>query len=59
MAIPKHDQIRLHALELLKDRDVMRLKDFEMPIAKQFDLSDDEREQLEIRKHLGVMSIRS
>lgn len=42
MAIPKHEEIRIPALQLLKDRDNLRLKDFLEPLAKHFNLSDEE-----------------
>ncbi len=42
MTIPKHDAIRIPALKLLKKQGTMELKDFEIPLAKHFNLSDDE-----------------
>ena len=40
--IPKHDQIRVPALSLLAERGQLKLREFEAPLAKHFDLSDDE-----------------
>lgn len=45
MAIPKHDDIRVPALNLLKEKGVLNLKDFELPLAKRFNLNDDEINQ--------------
>ncbi|MGB5964643.1 MAG: restriction endonuclease [Sulfurimonadaceae bacterium] len=42
MAIPKHDEIRIPALKLLENREVLKLKNFEEPLAKEFSLTDDE-----------------
>lgn len=42
MAIPKHDEIRIEALMLLKEKGVLKLKEFEAPLAKVFNLSEDE-----------------
>jgi len=42
VAIPKHDQIRVPALSLLAERGQLKLREFEAPLAKHFDLSDDE-----------------
>ncbi len=42
MAIPKHDDIRIPAMELLKKVDNLKLKDFVEPLAKYFKLTDDE-----------------
>jgi restriction system protein len=46
MAIPKHDKIRVYALELLKDGDEMKIKDFEPPLSVKFNLTDEERTRL-------------
>ncbi len=40
MAIPKHDEIRVPALKLLDNHDILKLKEFEAPLAKEFNLSD-------------------
>lgn len=45
MSIPRHDQIRLPALQLLAKHDTLRLKKFEKPLAEQFNLSDEELSQ--------------
>ncbi|MFW2600642.1 restriction endonuclease [Aliarcobacter butzleri] len=42
MPIPTHDEIRLPALKLLKEKGVLKLKDFEAPLAKEFNLTHDE-----------------
>lgn len=42
MAIPKHDDIRIPALKLLTQNETLRLKDFIEPLAKEFNLSEDE-----------------
>ncbi|MBO9491425.1 restriction endonuclease [Endozoicomonas sp. G2_1] len=42
MTIPKYDEIRLPALQYLAKQDVVRLKDFERPLAKHFSLSEEE-----------------
>ncbi len=42
MAIPKHDAIRVPALELLQKQGTMQLKDFEMPLAEHFHLTDED-----------------
>ncbi len=42
MTIPKHDDIRLPALKLLSKRDVLKLNEFETPLAEVFGLSDEE-----------------
>jgi restriction system protein len=42
MTIPKYDEIRLPALQYLAKQDVVRLKDFERPVAKHFNLTEDE-----------------
>ncbi len=42
MTIPKHDAIRIPALKLLQKQGTMELKDFELPLAKHFHLSDEE-----------------
>jgi len=42
MTIPKYDEIRLPALQYLADQDVVRLKDFERPVANHFNLTEEE-----------------
>lgn len=42
MTIPKYDEIRLPALQHLAKQDVVRLKDFERPLAKHFNLTEEE-----------------
>lgn len=42
MAIPKHDEIRIEALRLLQLKGILKLKEFEAPLARIFGLSDDE-----------------
>ena len=42
MAIPKHDEIRLPALSLLNDSEILKLKDFEAPLSKHFNLTEAE-----------------
>lgn len=42
MPIPVHDEIRLPVLELLKNRNIIKLKEFEQPLAKIFNLTDEE-----------------
>ncbi len=45
MTIPKHDEIRFPALKLLSKNKQLKLNEFELPLAKHFDLSADEVEQ--------------
>ncbi len=45
MSIPKHDDIRLPILQLLREKGEMRLKDLEIPLAKAFDLTEEEMER--------------
>ena len=40
--IPKFDQIRIQALKILKSGIVMRTKDFRVPLAKHFHLTDED-----------------
>lgn len=40
--IPKHDEIRVPALRLLTEHDQLHLRDFEAPLAKHFQLSEEE-----------------
>ncbi|HOM49291.1 MAG TPA: restriction endonuclease [Candidatus Hydrogenedentes bacterium] len=40
--IPKHDEIRLPALRLLTEHKQLHLRDFEAPLAKHFQLSEEE-----------------
>lgn len=42
MSIPTHDEIRVPALKLLKENGILKLKDFETPLAKEFNLTHDE-----------------
>lgn len=42
MAIPRYDEIIIPALKLLKERGVIKLKEFEAPLAKEFQLTEDE-----------------
>lgn len=46
MTIPKHDDIRIYALRHLADNGDVKLKEFEQPLAKQFDLTDEEITQM-------------
>lgn len=45
MTIPKHDEIRIPALQLLSKCGLLKLKEFEKPLAEYFALSVDEIEQ--------------
>ena len=42
MAIPKHDEIRVPALNLLSQRESLKVREFEKPLAQHFSLTDDE-----------------
>jgi restriction system protein len=42
MAIPKHDEIRVPAMELLLKNSEMKLRDFIEPLSKYFNLSEEE-----------------
>ena len=42
MGIPKHDEIRVPTMELLKTNGTMKLRDFIEPLAKHFKLSEEE-----------------
>lgn len=42
MPIPIYDDIRVPALRLLKNGGVIKLKDFELPLSKEFGLNDEE-----------------
>ncbi len=42
MPIPKHDEIRVPALELMNTRGKIKLRDFTQPLAEHFGLTDDE-----------------
>lgn len=42
MAIPKYDEIRISALNLLVDGRIMKLRDFIEPLSKEFSLTEDE-----------------
>lgn len=46
MPIPTHDEIRVPALWLLKDKGILKLKEFEAPLAKEFNLTHDELIQM-------------
>lgn len=53
MPIPKYDDIFLPALELLSKNDILQLREFELPLAKNFDLSE-----LEISKTYDNKTLR-
>ena len=42
MTIPKHDDIRVPALKILTEHDSLKLNEFEAPLARQFNLSEEE-----------------
>jgi restriction system protein len=42
MTVPKFDEIRIEALDLLSSGDPIRLRDFEQPLAQAFALADEE-----------------
>jgi restriction system protein len=42
MAIPKHDEIRIPAMTLLKEKGRLKLRDFIDPLSNHFDLSEEE-----------------
>jgi len=42
MPLPKHDELRIPIMELLNNNGVMKLRDFVEPLAKHFNLTDDE-----------------
>ena len=42
MAIPKHDEIRVPVMELLKQNETMKLRDFIEPLSQHFRLTDEE-----------------
>jgi len=42
VTIPKHDEIRVPALSLLSESGQLKLKEFEAPLAKHFELTDEE-----------------
>ncbi len=46
MPIPTHDEIRVPALKLLQEKGILKLKDFESPLAKEFNLEHDELVQM-------------
>ncbi len=46
MSIPIHHEIRKPALELLKNNDVIKLKEFEQPLSKLFNLAQDELSEM-------------
>ncbi|WP_319557343.1 restriction endonuclease [Thiomicrorhabdus sp.] len=45
MTIPKHDEIRVPALSLLSENGQLKLKEFEAPLAKRFELTDEELQE--------------
>lgn len=45
MTIPKHDEIRVPALSLLSESGQLKLKEFEVPLAKHFELTDEELQE--------------
>lgn len=45
MTIPKHDEIRVPALSLLSENGQLKLKEFEAPLAKHFELTDEELQE--------------
>ncbi len=45
MPIPKHEKLRVPALQLLAEKEVLRIKEFESPLAKVFGLSEEEMSQ--------------
>ena len=45
MTIPKHDDIRFPALKLLSENDILKLKEFELPLAESFRLGEEEISQ--------------
>lgn len=46
MSIPTHDEIRVPALELLNEQGILKLKEFELPLSKVFDLTHEELTQM-------------
>ena len=46
MPIPTHDEIRIPALKLLKEKGILKLKDFEVPLAKEFNLTEEDLNQM-------------
>ena len=42
MTIPKHDDLRIPALKLLRDNESLHLKEFEKPLATHFNLTEEE-----------------
>lgn len=42
MSIPTHDAIRVPALKLLKEKGILKLKEFEAPLANEFNLTNEE-----------------
>ncbi len=46
MAIPKQDEIKVPALELLKQNGIMKLRDFVEPLAKHFELTEEEANEI-------------
>lgn len=46
MPIPTHDELRVPALRLLKEKGILKLKDFESPLAEEFKLSEEELNQM-------------
>ncbi|MDX4071638.1 MULTISPECIES: restriction endonuclease [Arcobacteraceae] len=46
MPIPTHDELRLPALKLLKEKGLLKLKEFEIPLSKNFNLTEEELNQM-------------
>lgn len=46
MSIPTHDEIRVPALKLLKEKGILKLKEFESPLAQEFNLVHNELIQM-------------
>ena len=46
MAIPKHDKIRVPAMELLNKYGTMKIRDFTEPLSKHFGLTDEETNEM-------------
>ncbi|MEG0849824.1 MAG: restriction endonuclease [Flavobacterium sp.] len=46
MPIPRHDEIRISALNLLLNGSTMKLKDFIEPLSKEFSLTEEEKNEM-------------
>ena len=46
MAIPKYDELRISALNMLMDGRTMKMKDFLEPMAKEFSVTEDEMNEM-------------